>query len=401
MINKQFELIGKENIDALVADEVAEGKTIEYKEQLPGNSDTDKKEFLADVSSFANASGGDLLYGIREKRDDQGKTTGIPESVEGLDGINVDEEIRRLENTVRNGIDPRIPNLRTRAIKGFAKGPVILIRIPKSWVSPHMVTYKRWSRFYTRDTAGKHPLDVIEIRSAFLLSESLVEKVRHFRTDRIAKIIADETPVPLIPCGKIVLHVLPIAALDPTTQIDMPKPETFNRNLDPICTRSADWRYNFDGLLKYGEATPLQTSGRYHCYLQLFRNGAVEAVEAALLIHAKKTFSTEFERELIDALDRYLTLLQSFGLGPPIFVMLALVGVRGYIMTETGTKFGRLRAENTPIDRDVLILPDIFVEDYNAKAEQILRPAFDSVWQACGYPHSLNYNERGEWVGRR
>jgi hypothetical protein len=43
----------------LVDNQVSEHKTIEYKEALLGNADGDKKEFLADVSSFANESGGD------------------------------------------------------------------------------------------------------------------------------------------------------------------------------------------------------------------------------------------------------------------------------------------------------------------------------------------------------
>jgi len=64
MVPKQFGDIKKSDIDALLATGVAEGRTIEYKLTLPGNTDQDKKEFLADISSFANAAGGDLLYGV-------------------------------------------------------------------------------------------------------------------------------------------------------------------------------------------------------------------------------------------------------------------------------------------------------------------------------------------------
>ena len=38
-----------------------------YKQKFPTNSDVDRKEFLADISSFANASGGDLVFGITEE----------------------------------------------------------------------------------------------------------------------------------------------------------------------------------------------------------------------------------------------------------------------------------------------------------------------------------------------
>ena len=51
-----MDAIGKPDIDALVANAVTEVKTLEYKQELPGRLDTDKKEFLADITSFANAS---------------------------------------------------------------------------------------------------------------------------------------------------------------------------------------------------------------------------------------------------------------------------------------------------------------------------------------------------------
>lgn len=74
MIQKNIDEITEEDLQALIDNSVLESKSIEYKQSLPGNSDSEKKEFLADVSSFANASGGDLIYGIIEDRN-----TRIPE----------------------------------------------------------------------------------------------------------------------------------------------------------------------------------------------------------------------------------------------------------------------------------------------------------------------------------
>lgn len=45
----------------LISAQVPEGKAIEYKEELPGNADGAKKDYLADVCSFANAAGA-ILY---------------------------------------------------------------------------------------------------------------------------------------------------------------------------------------------------------------------------------------------------------------------------------------------------------------------------------------------------
>jgi predicted HTH transcriptional regulator len=104
MINRNVEQITKDDLQSLIDNKVTERKTMEYKQALPGNSDKQKKEFLADVSSFANASGGVLIYGITED-----KKTGKPKALVGLDIVNIDQETLRLDNVIRTGLQPRLP----------------------------------------------------------------------------------------------------------------------------------------------------------------------------------------------------------------------------------------------------------------------------------------------------
>jgi hypothetical protein len=47
MIQKHLDNITETDITALITNAVSEGRTIDYKRELPGNSDGDKKEFLA------------------------------------------------------------------------------------------------------------------------------------------------------------------------------------------------------------------------------------------------------------------------------------------------------------------------------------------------------------------
>jgi len=395
MINQAFESIAKNHIDALISNEVPENKTLDYKEVLPGNSDNEKSEFLEDVSSFANAVGGDIVFGIRERRAVDGRPTGTPEAAIGLPELNADAEILRLENIIRDGIARRIPSVRIKAVLGFEKGPVLVMRIGKSWVLPHMITFKKRSPFYSRNNAGKYPMDVSEIRSAFALSESLPEKIRKFRDERISKIIADDTPVTLLDTPKIVLHVLPIAALEPSTQIDIRTLENRLSDLRPLYSNGWDHRFNFDGFVTF---TKHEDTGMCGTYLQVFRSGAVEAVEARLLEPSgsrKNISSVIFEREIMAGLQRALQLLRNLEFEPPVFVMLTLYGVKGY--TIGGERFRP--SDNQPIDRDLLLLPDIIVEDYSSKADKLLLPAFDAVWQAAGWACSYNYDENGNWTG--
>jgi predicted HTH transcriptional regulator len=67
MITKPFDQINHADIIDLLSNLVQEGRTIEYKEDLNFQDNSEKKEFLADVSSFANAGGGDIVFGVREK----------------------------------------------------------------------------------------------------------------------------------------------------------------------------------------------------------------------------------------------------------------------------------------------------------------------------------------------
>ena len=392
MINKPFDQIDKDEIVNLISNEVREGRMLDYKETLPGNSDSDKMEFLADVSSFANAAGGCILYGVRERRDEDGKPTGMPESADGLEAVNVDSEILRLESSIRTGLDPRVPGVRTKPIEGLSKGPLLLVWIPKSWSSPHMVTFKNHSRFYSRSSNEKYSLDVTEIRSAFALSESLAEKVRRFRDDRIAKIVANETPMPNEQSPKIVLHLLSIASLNVGSQLNVSKIYEKRQHMLPIGGNNwTSHRINFDGVVTFCHSS---TPPVCYAYVQAFNSGAVEAVDTYLLNErdGKKLIpSPHFEKDIISALDNYLKLQETLALNPPIFVMITLLDVKDYTLSVP-------HSTTRPIDRNVLLLPDVVVEEYGQDPAAVLRPAFDAVWQASGFLRSGNYDETGKWV---
>src|SRR5687768_2897901 len=94
---------------ALVTNAETESRVIEYKLTLPGTSDSEKKEFLADVSSFANAAGGDIVYGMEE-------LGGAPTQLVGLQLNNTDAEKLRLEDLMRSSIAPRIAGISVEVV---------------------------------------------------------------------------------------------------------------------------------------------------------------------------------------------------------------------------------------------------------------------------------------------
>jgi predicted HTH transcriptional regulator len=73
LFNKPLTEIEESDLQMLVDNTVREGREVEYKQVLTIQEDDQKQEFLNDVSSFANTTGGYLIYGIRESKEDKGK----------------------------------------------------------------------------------------------------------------------------------------------------------------------------------------------------------------------------------------------------------------------------------------------------------------------------------------
>jgi len=396
MIAVAIDAITANHIRALITNGVREGRTIEYKQALPGNSDNDKKEFLADVSSFANASGGDLIFGVTA-------TNGVPTGATGLQGADLDKEMLRLDSVLRDAIAPRILGIRMQPIEGLDNGPGLVLRVARSWSGPHMVTFRSSSRFFGRSSAGKFQMDVDELRSAFALSGDLPERIRAWRDDRIAKVIADETPVPLIGGAKMILHLVPLDSFGSPQRIgaiDFLERES-QTGFAPVGAGGSSHRLNLDGLLTYGGRSKDDPENREHFYCQVFRSGRIETVHAEG-VHAgiggerdgtPMIGSTWYEKAVLESVARYLRVLATVDVNPPILVLLTFCGVKDWCLAADMRFMRHIRL----IDRDLLLLPEVLIEELPRDLPRLLRPTFDALWNACGLAQSLNYDEKGNW----
>lgn len=137
MIDCGFEDIDISHLNAMKENSVREGISLDYKLLPTFATDDDKKEFLADVSSFANTLGGDLVFGVEELRDTAGNSTGEVGDIVGVAG-NIDDILKRLEDIIRTCLEPRLVGARLKTVGSFKNGPVIVLRIPQSMVSPHI-----------------------------------------------------------------------------------------------------------------------------------------------------------------------------------------------------------------------------------------------------------------------
>lgn len=253
MLAGPIEKVDLAALRALVENAVPEGKTIEYKGEMPGKARSDVVPFLAAVSSFANTAGGDLLVGVTEDK-------GVPTELVGVDIGDPDQEKLRLEQIIRSGLEPRLPRLDIRFVDVAGRRQVLVIRVPDSWVAPHRVTAN--SKFYARSSAGRYELDVGELRTAFGLSEAIAARIRDFRADRIARVHGRQTPVPLGAGGSMVVHVVPLGAFRAGSGISMAALQEHSNRVLPLGGYgSGGARINLDGIVTCSDGPSRPSDG--------------------------------------------------------------------------------------------------------------------------------------------
>ncbi|MDX1963933.1 MAG: ATP-binding protein [Pirellulales bacterium] len=393
MLQKPFDQIQLSDVTQLITLSVAESATLEYKQSLPGDTDEAKKEFLADISAFANARGGDIIFGVKTGLNDKGQNTGIPQSLVAIEIDSSDQIKQKLENVIRTGIAPRIKiQIREFTLENDG-GFIFLIRVPKSLSAPHMVTYKNSSRFFTRNSAGKHQLDVEEIRSAFLANEAHAERIKRFREERLARIVADETPVLLMSTSRMVLHIVPIESFINRHRFDLSSAYNQLRISFPLIRNHGnEFRYNIDGFLNFQCEENSPSKG----YTQIFSNGTVESVCADVLSsrNGKRGLaSTYYEKQITQTTGHILKGYRELGMTGQVAVSLSLLGCRDSLLAVNV----RLEEGGHPLDRDAVIMQEVVFETSIQDTRKALKPLFDQLWNAYGYPRSLNFTKDGIW----
>ena len=385
ILGKPLDKMTEADVQTFAENGVSESRTLDYKLALPGGGDSDKKEFLADVTALANADGGHILFGIAE-------AGGIPESVPGIESDDVDAEILRLDGSIRSGVDPRIPNVGLKAVALENGRHVVVLEVPPSFARPHMVTFKGTNRFYLRHMAGKAPMTVDEIRTAFSLSDSVIDRVRRFRSERLEAIRKGQAPFSISASPRAVLHLLPLAMNDPAHRFDVVGDP--NRGyLAPFGYLDGNFRVNFDGFASYWPPNDQATSG----YTQIYHNGAIEAVTAMpfdMMPGASRWFHPNlFEAELQKKAADYLSRQRDLGVQTPILAGVSLLNVSRYRISDSYAR----SFEPEPFDRADLVVPEVVIDDYSIDPMQVLRPAVDALWNAGGREGSPNYSEDGTW----
>lgn len=175
MIEKPIEQITAHDLQALVRGRALESRVLKFKREVPDEKGTG--ELLKDITALANGDGGDLLFGVAA--DKEGAATALT----GLPSATSDTQILRIENLLRDCVDPRPTSYRLRWIETAPGQGVLLIRVGASLAAPHGVRPKQSKGFFVRNSAGKHEMDAHELRQAFTATEHLTGRLREFHQD--------------------------------------------------------------------------------------------------------------------------------------------------------------------------------------------------------------------------
>lgn len=390
MFDKAFDDISLNELEALVEARISEGRRLEFKRDHYGRTDEHKREFAADVSAMANAQGGYLLIGVDEEN-------GIASSVVGVEAPNPDALVRAVSESLRTSFEPPIPGVRVRWIEIESGRGVLVIQVDRSWNAPHRVTVARDNRFFVRDENGKHPMGVNELRRAFLFATEVEERIRRFRTERLQLLIANEGPLAVDDSGpRAILHIVPQATFTDGIQIRWDPRTT---GIRPLGASGWNSMHSLDGLVSY--SGPEERFESVRAFSVLFRNGIAEAVAKIYAGNKDGLQSLSLrgiEQDIISGVDNVLSELRRLSVPPPFYLMLSLVGVRGFSAPLDEWRGGLAY----PYRADKVLLPELIIDDVAMKddAAAFLRPLFDLMWNAFGQRGSPSYDSDGKYNSR-
>lgn len=384
-----LEQVQEQHLQSLIDARAAESLWIDYKRATYGSNDDARLEFLKDISSFANTSGGDLVIGMNAK-------DGVPTEFIPFTGA-ADSELLRLDQMAQSALEPRISKLQTQSVAIASGGSVLIIRAARSYNAPHRVIFKGKNQFWARSSARRYQPSVDELRAMFTLAPRLAERMRDFRLDRIARVAAGDTPVSLLDEGCLVLHVVPFSALDLRPPFSLQTALGLWHYFCPLAALPSTYRVNFDGFLTLSDQ---DTTTKHENYVQVFRTGAIEAVGSPL-VHGQDNINAQtLDAIIVKSTRIYAALLHDCGAEPPLAVMVSLIGVKGRTLIAGFHKFHPVR-ERAVIDRDQLHCAEVILEEApsgDPDCAKKLRQTLDQLANAAGRSESASFDQSGNFI---
>lgn len=321
MIDKALDQIVLEDIEKLVSYGRSEGLTLDFKEAFPSADHKGTRDFLADVTAFANTDGGDIIIGVREDGN------GAASALVGIASSGLDEALRRIDDQLRSCVDPRIPLFRVQSISLATSNVVLVMRVGASLIAPHRVTFDKSSRFYRRGNRSNYEMSTAEIRQAFAASNDLPRRIRDLHRKAVESTTGQDMPCRIQDGPTAILTIAPLSVLREKRDVSFTRD---NAVLPPRHTSNLNMVIGLEGLIVHSPIAP--EAGGVRSWSINHRLGYLDF--AWVVGHQdggrKLIWPKYFIPELKNTVSFSITRLRNLGIEGPWIAMLTLAGVKGY-----------------------------------------------------------------------
>lgn len=165
-----------EDIQSLIDIQAEENTYYEFKDAR-AIDDKQKAEISKDVSAFANADGGVIIYGLNEDRNTH-KAVGLS----FVDTLKYSKEW--LENVIHSNIHRKIDDLRIYKVDNphNINESIYIVKIPRSSNAPHMSSD---NKFYKRANFKVIAMEEYEVRDSYYRTQHSVLEIYDWYIERV------------------------------------------------------------------------------------------------------------------------------------------------------------------------------------------------------------------------
>jgi hypothetical protein len=358
-----------------------EGDTVEFKRDIWGPNDDQKREMLRDITAFANHSGGEIYVGVEE--DANGTAVALP----GIAGAGHSE---RVLNSCRSNIDRNIQGLSAHPVSLSNGNSVLILRIPYSLIGPHMITFGGLNQFWKRYGRTKERMSVEEIEAAFITRVNAEIAAERFTRERQQTLQ-----------GKASLHRWLFLSATPlflrrhaVDVFDRSVEEMFKFPPSPLTTRGLGpthmgfnmFRPTLNGLRgeEVGRDNALMQ------YIELHRTGHMEIGVSWLYAPPKREQEQNllYPNLILEYSYNFTNLAKRIyaacALGTPVILRLAILNAANTRMFGERQEYQHTHAQ-VVWDEPTLEVPPVYVQDVVSEPTHVMvKTMNDSLWNAFG-----------------
>lgn len=350
-----------DELKSLLEADASESRTLEFKRKLNLSELEGRGKFAAEYSSFLNDMGGKIYVGVSETN------TGF--KITGFECNNIDRFLQTIDNIIIQNIEPHAPPPKSRHEQLPSGKYVLELEINQSYLRPHREKYKL--HFYTRNSQGKNPMDIHNIKQAFLTADNQQKKIEEFERKR--KLEINEEFLPGFTPDSIsylLVHCIPISSFHQDYAIQSTDlKQALQDNVGELSGFIGRVNINYDGAILWnGPSAP-------NNIIKLYRNGTSEFFFPAIL-NPKELVTLQFEILNAFAFSRIFS--KSITIPAPYFIS-------AYINICNGHRFKKPNGDGPTLIRlGHYKLPTLYVESQEEVTPSSFRPMFDVLWNIFG-----------------